>query len=124
MNTPEVSILIPCYNAAPWLAATLDSALSQIGVDFEVILVNDGSSDDSLALAQSYVARGVKVVSQPNSGAAAARNHGLRLARGEYIQFLDADDLLDATKIQRQLQRLRSVPEGNIASAAWARFHE
>ena len=71
--SPLVSILIPCYNAAPWLAATLDSALAQTHPRTEIIVVDDGSSDHSLAIARTFEPHGVRVVTQPNAGASAAR---------------------------------------------------
>ena len=120
--TPLVSIIIPCYNAAPWLAETLDSALKQTWSATEILLINDGSTDDSLVVAQQFASRGVRIIDQPNRGASAARNHGLRVARGEFIQFLDADDLLSADKIARQIELLRSRPTGTLASCAWGRF--
>jgi glycosyltransferase involved in cell wall biosynthesis len=120
--TPAVSILIPCYNAGPWLAETLESALAQSWADKEIIVINDGSRDDSLARARRFESRGVRIVGQPNQGASAARNHGLRLARGEFIQFLDADDLLSPDKIARQVELLATRPAGTVASCAWGRF--
>ncbi len=119
---PRVSILIPCHNAAPWLAATLESALAQTHPRTEIILVDDGSTDDSLSVARAFSSRGIHVVTQTNSGASAARNHALRLAHGDYIQFLDADDLLAPDKITRQLARLSTAPLNAIASGTWGRF--
>jgi glycosyltransferase involved in cell wall biosynthesis len=122
--SPLVSILIPCYNAAPWLAATLDSALAQTHPRTEIIVVDDGSSDHSLAIARTFEPHGVRVVTQPNAGASAARNHALRLSRGDYIQFLDADDLLTPDKIAAQLTALRTPPAraDAIATCRWGRF--
>lgn len=120
--TPLVSILIPCHNAAPWLAATLDSALAQTHPRTEIILVDDGSTDTSLAIARTFATRGVIVATQPNSGASAARNHALRLARGDFIQFLDADDLLAPDKILLQLQTLSSASLNTVAAGPWGRF--
>lgn len=122
-TTPaRVSIIIPCYNAAPWLAQTLESALAQTWPATEIIVVNDGSRDTSLAVAQTFAARGVRVIDQPNRGASAARNHGLRVARGDYIQFLDADDLLAPDKIALQMAALEPAGPDVLASAAWGRF--
>lgn len=123
VTSPLVSILIPSYHAAPWLAGTIESALAQTHAPLEIIVVDDGSRDNSLAIARRYEARGVKVVAQANRGAAAARNAALALAHGDFIQFLDADDLLAPDKISRQLDRLAREPAGTVASAAWARFH-
>ncbi len=118
-----VSIIVPCYNSAPWLAATLESALAQDWPRLEIIVVDDGSRDDGLTIARRFEGRGVRVVTQTNRGAAAARNEGLRHATGEYIQFLDADDLLAPDKISRQMAVIATKPRGTVASAAWARFH-
>jgi len=117
-----VSILIPCYNAAPWLAATLESALAQTWPHCEIILVDDGSKDDSLRIAESFRARGVTVIAQANRGASAARNAALRASRGDWIQFLDADDLLAPHKIERQLAAAAREPGEFMRSARWARF--
>jgi len=120
--TPLVSILIPCHNAARWLAATLESALAQTHPRCEVILIDDGSTDGSLALAQTFAPRGVRIASQPNRGAAAARNHALRLARGDFIQYLDADDLISPRKIGLQLPLLATRPANTLATCRWGRF--
>ncbi|MEO6994121.1 MAG: glycosyltransferase [Lacunisphaera sp.] len=117
-----VSIIVPCYNAEPWLATTLESALAQNWPDKEIIVVNDGSQDRSLAVAETFHARSIRIVSQPNRGAAAARNRGLQEARGEFIQFLDADDLLAFDKISRQIMTIRPLGAGALASGSWARF--
>lgn len=122
--TPTVSILIPCYNAKRWLAATLESALAQTWPATEIIVINDGSTDDSLAVARKFAPRGVRIVDQPNSGASAARNHGLRLAAGDFIQFLDADDLLSPGKIAAQMTLLATRPPGTLATCAWGRFRD
>jgi len=121
--TPKVSIVIPCYNAGPWIALTIESALAQTWPNREIIVVDDGSRDDSLAIARRYEARDVRVISQANRGASAARNVGLGAAGGDFIQFLDADDLLAPDKIARQVAIL--TQEGNrdcVVSGAWQRF--
>jgi glycosyltransferase involved in cell wall biosynthesis len=124
MSAPLVSILIPCYNAAPWLAATLESALAQTWQDKEIILVDDGSTDTSHDIARRYESIGVRIATQPNAGASAARNHALRLARGDFLQFLDADDLLSPGKIAAQVTLLSQRPSGAVATCAWGRFHQ
>jgi glycosyltransferase involved in cell wall biosynthesis len=97
---PLVSILVPAYNAARWIDATLASAAEQTWPRVETIVVDDGSRDETPARARAFAARhpglDLRIVSQPNAGASAARNHALRLARGDFIQFRDADDLLAA----------------------------
>lgn len=120
--TPLVSLIIPCYNAERWLAETLESALAQTWPATEIIFINDGSTDGSLVAARKFEPRGVRVLDQSNRGASAARNHGLRVARGEFIQFLDADDLLSPDKIAAQVALLRTRPAGTLATCAWGRF--
>ena len=92
----KISVILPCYNAGAYLSACLDSLLAQSMRDFEVIFVDDGSRDDSLALARRYAERDARihVFSQENQGVSAARNLGLAHARGEWITFVDGDDLL------------------------------
>jgi glycosyltransferase involved in cell wall biosynthesis len=121
---PLVSILIPCYNAAPWVAATIESALAQSWSRCEIIVVDDGSRDESLAIARSFESRGVTVISQPNRGASAARNRALSHARGEFIQFLDADDILSRDKISLQIALLATSPARSVSSCRWVRFVE
>lgn len=120
---PLVSIIVPCHNAAAWLAETLESALAQQHAPLEIIFIDDGSNDQSLGIARTFEQRGVKIATQANRGAAAARNHGLRLARGSYIQFLDADDLLTADKIAAQISLLEADSTRRaIATCRWGRF--
>lgn len=98
-----VSILIPAYNVECWIGDTIKSALSQTWPRKEIIIVDDGSTDNTLAIARTFESEIVKVVAQQNKGASAARNAGLCFAQGSYIQWLDADDLLARDKISRQL---------------------
>jgi glycosyltransferase involved in cell wall biosynthesis len=102
MKEPLVSLIVPVYNVAPYLKKCLDSVQLQTYRNFEAILVNDGSTDDSLAICQSYakVDSRFHVIDQPNAGVSACRNHALDVAEGKYLQFLDADDWLteDATE--------------------------
>lgn len=91
-----VSVIVPVFNAEEYLPACLDSVLAQTLEDFEIIVVDDGSADGSRAIAQGYAERDdrIRVISQPNRRQGAARNHGLREAIGEYVYFLDADDMM------------------------------
>jgi len=98
-----VSVLIPAYNAERWLATTMRSVLAQTWPRVETIIVDDGSRDGTLAAARAWESASVKVVTQHNSGACAARNAALALAQGAYIQWLDADDLLHPDKIAVQM---------------------
>ena len=119
---PHVSILITAYNAEPWLGETLRSALDQTWRDLEVVLVDDGSTDGTLAVAQGFDDDRLRVITGPNRGACAARNTAIAHARGAFIQFLDADDLLSPNKIEAQLRCLEQEPEGTVATCAWSRF--
>ena len=119
---PLVSILVPCFNAERTLAATLESALAQTWPRCEIVVVDDGSRDGSLALARTFEARGVRSFTQANAGASAARNRALREARGEFFQFLDADDLISPGKIAAQIALLGVRPAGLLATCAWGRF--
>ena len=122
--TPLVSILIPAYNAAPWIAQAIDSALAQTHPRCEIIVVDDGSTDATLAIARTREPRGICVITQPNAGAAAARNHALQIARGEFLQYLDADDLLSPGKIAAQIMLLASRMPGTLATCRWGRFED
>lgn len=126
MTGPLVSVLIPAYNAAPWLGQAVESALSQADVRTEVIIVDDGSTDATLEVARSFGRRGVQVVHQPNAGASRARNHALSLAQGDFIQWLDADDLLAPGKLSAQIGRAREAggPDVLLMSAFGEFFHD
>lgn len=122
MNPPRVSVLIPCYNVAPWLEEAVGSVRAQTWRNYEIILVDDGSTDDTLAVANRLAGPDFKVLHQPNGGQCSAFNAAFRHAQGDYIEYLDADDLLHPAKLEVQLQRLAALPPGWIASGAWARF--
>ena len=119
---PLVSVLIPAYNARPYVAAALDSVLAQTWRPIEVIAVNDSSTDGTTAILDSYRARGVQVIEQSNAGAAAARNRALTNAHGKYVLFLDADDLIGPEHIELLLARL-APDEDYIAMGEWDRFN-
>ena len=104
MNMKKVTIIIPCYNAEKYVNYCIESALNQSYPNIEIIIVNDGSPDNSLNIITQFNNRGrVKIINQSNKGAATARNTGLSYATGDYIQFLDADDVLDPYKIEVQI---------------------
>ncbi len=107
---PRVSVIVPCYNAAAYLPAALASLLAQRPAVWEVIVIDDGSSDDSAAIAAGFGAP-VRCHRQDNQGIAAARNHGLRLAGGDWIAFLDADDLWPADSLGLRLRELAARPD-------------
>ena len=121
---PLVSILIPAYNAEDWIAYTLQSATAQTWPRKEILVMDDGSKDRTADVARRFASKEVAVISIRNQGAASARNHALRLCQGDYIQWLDADDLLARDKIERQLAALGEIDSRRILlSSAWAPFY-
>ena len=120
-----VSILIPAYNAEKWIAKTIKSALFQSWLYKEIIVVDDGSTDKTLAIAKKFDLPIIKVIAQENRGASAARNHALKEAQGDFIQYLDADDLLAPDKIERQVKILSCEGYSDyVATAEWSRFYK
>lgn len=122
MNLPLVSILIPAYNAEHYIAKAIDSALAQTYPNIEIIVINDGSTDNTLSEAKKFEHRGVKVLSQQNRGQCAAANLAFKESKGSFIKFFDADDILASTIIELQVNRLINN-EDYIASCEWARFY-
>jgi glycosyltransferase involved in cell wall biosynthesis len=121
---PLVSILISAYNAEEWIAQTLRSAIAQTWPHKEIILVDDGSTDKTAEVARNFASSGVTVISTKNSGLSAGQNCAYRHSRGDYIQFLDADDLLAPDKVERQLAALTSSDSNRILlSSPWAPFY-
>ncbi|MCY6489309.1 glycosyltransferase family 2 protein [Leptolyngbya sp. GGD] len=120
---PLVSILIPAYNAEEYLAETLDSALAQTWDNLEIIVVDDGSQDNTLAIAKQYESKIVKIIHQSNQGQSASENRALEAAQGDFIQYLDADDLLAPDKIERQIQLLGDSNSPYVTAGEWARFY-
>jgi cellulose synthase/poly-beta-1,6-N-acetylglucosamine synthase-like glycosyltransferase len=120
---PLVSILIPAFNAQNWIADAIKSATSQVWQRKEIIVVDDGSTDETLAVARQFASKELKVVTQSNQGAAAARNHAFSLCQGDYVQWLDADDLLAPDKISRQMNVVEATQDRRVLlSCAWGRF--
>jgi glycosyltransferase involved in cell wall biosynthesis len=121
--TPLISILIPAYNAQQWIADTIASALAQTWPRKEIIIVDDGSSDGTLEIADQFASKAVQVVRQPNQGVSVARNTALSISQGHYIQWLDADDLLAPDKIERQARKLDEIAsKRTLLSGAWGSF--
>ena len=114
---PTVSVLIPAYNAAWCVRKAIDSVLAQDYRDFELIVVNDGSTDDTATVLACY-GHAIRVVDQPNGGMSNARNAGIRAARGEFIAFLDSDDWWLPGKLGRQVELMRARPEVGFCSCA------
>ena len=120
---PLVSILIPAYNAQEWIADTIKSAICQSWKHKEIIIVDDGSSDQTLAVARQFASHQVAVVHKENQGAAATRNHALSLSQGDYIQWLDADDLLSPDKVAKQMEAAEKWrSDRTLFSSAWGFF--
>ena len=123
MAAPTVSVLVPLYQGEPWIAAALDSILAQTFEDFEVMLVDDGSTDGGGEIARAYAQRDgrVRYLWQENAGLPGARNTGLAAASGTYIGFLDADDLWLPDKLERQLA---AVGDGVLYGDAYMMYDD
>jgi glycosyltransferase involved in cell wall biosynthesis len=137
MSGDRVSCIVPVYNGEAWLAETIESILAQTHPPFEVIVVDDGSTDGTAARAQAFPPP-VRYVRQENAGPAAARNHGIAESRGAFLAFLDADDLWHPDKLSRQIALMNSdpalaysvtliqnfwIPELQAEAAAWSEHH-
>ena len=121
---PLVSILIPSYNSETWIKSTIECALAQTWKNKEIIIVDDGSTDNTYSIAKQYESKYFKVITQVNSGACVARNRALSLSQGEFIQWLDADDLLASDKIENQLSGSDLNSESEVIhSCAWGYFY-
>ena len=120
---PLVSIIMPVYNAEQYLASSIDCVLAQTAKDFELLLVNDGSKDNSLAICREYEARDsrVRLLDKPNGGVSSARNMGLDEARGEWIMFVDSDDWLTEDALAVCLEH---VPEYDIIRFSYKRMEK
>lgn len=112
---PTISVIIPAYNAERTILETITSVQQQTFSDWEIIVINDGSTDRTLEVLQGITDDRLKVFSYENSRASGARNHGITHATGEYISFLDADDLWTADKLELQLAALQAHPEAGVA---------
>ena len=121
---PLVSVIIPMYNSEKFVEDTVKSALAQTWPSIEIIIIDDGSIDQSVEIVKRFdPSLNIQLIVQENSGACAARNAGFRASRGEYIQYLDADDLLSPTKISEQMDVLLSDGNmGTITSCQWGKF--
>ncbi|ACB76044.1 glycosyltransferase family 2 protein [Opitutus terrae] len=120
---PLVSVVMAAYNAAIHVVAALDSVAGQTWPHIEIIVVDDGSTDGTPAILAHYSQfRGIQIITQSNRGQCAALNRGLAAAKGEFIKFLDSDDLLSPNAIAVQVAALQDRP-GLVAYGEWARFH-
>ena len=107
-----ISVIVPCYNQANFLDETLNSILNQSYTNWECIIVNDGSPDDTENVAQKWTNKDHRFqhISKENGGLSSARNSGLEVAKGDFIQFLDSDDLLSSDKFQQSIDAIDSFP--------------
>lgn len=116
---PSISVIIPLYNQGQYLGEAVQSVVFQDFEDWEIIIVNDGSTDDSVEAALKIIARfpdkRISLINQRNQGLASARNSGIRASQGKYILPLDADDRIDASYMRRTLTALQNSPEAGIA---------
>jgi len=119
---PLITIIIPVYNGARFLGQALGSVIAQDYRPIEIIVVDDGSTDDSAAIAESFAE--VTCLSQPNQGAWVARNTAISKAKGEFIAFLDADDLWAPNKLTAQAEWLEAHPETGYVTAKYQNFLE
>ncbi len=115
---PEISVIIPSYNSGKHLAETIASILAQTFMDIELIVVDDGSTDQTPALVRTYGAP-VRLIEQTNAGVCAARNRGLKEASGRFICFMDHDDYWFPEKLQRQLEVFRVHPEAGVVYSSF-----
>jgi len=120
-DTPLISICIPIYNAEKYIIETINSVINQTFQNLEIIVVNDGSTDNTLSLLEGFNDSRLKVISQSNKGQCNAANEAFKASNGEYIKFFDADDILSENFIENQLKTLKGRSDA-VASAAWGRF--
>ena len=121
-NNPLVSVCIPAYNSEKYLIETIQCIINQTYTNLEIIVVDDGSADNTLGILMNIKDDRFRYTSQPNRGAAAARNKALAMSKGMFIKFMDADDLISKTCIAEQVSKIINQPDC-IASAKWGRFY-
>lgn len=119
---PLVSVIMPAKNAEPWIADAIQSCLRQTWQSLEVIVIDNGSTDRTNEIARAFTSPLVRVLECTRPGASAARNDGIAASHGDFIQFLDADDVLAPEKIAIQLETISAAPDGAVANGEWVRF--
>ena len=117
-HTPTVTVVMPVYNTAAYVEAAIDSVLDQTFGDIELLIIDDGGSDESITLCRAYTDPRIRIISQANRGLAGARNTGIHQAQGEFIAFLDSDDLWAPEKLTRHVQHLRQNHQIGVSYAA------
>lgn len=120
---PLVSVVIPTYNNAHYIRQAVDSALSQTYSSYEVIVIDDGSTDETCSVLRPYNGR-IQYICQDNQGVSSARNHGIRIARGEFISFLDSDDYFLPNKLAEQISAFEIMPSLGILHSGWRMVNE
>ena len=124
MEEPLVSVIIPAYNASKTIIGCLDSVYEQTYRNLEVIVVDDGSKDDTLSILRQYAQEHndltFQIYSIPNSGPASARNYGIEHSKGEYIAFLDSDDQWNKTKIEKQIACFQKYPKVDLLGCGYS----
>lgn len=118
---PQISVILPLYNGEATLKETIDSVLNQTFKDLELVIVNDGSQDASLEIITSIKDSRIKVFSYSNAGVSASRNRGISQATGEYISFIDQDDIWTTDKLETQLKALQNNPQATVAYS-WTNY--
>lgn len=113
------SVIIPLYNKAPYVAKAIESVLGQTYRDFEVIVIDDGSTDQSLEAAKAFENKSITIISQPNSGVSTARNNGVKIAKHPYICFLDADDWWHPTFLEEMKRLITDFPDAGIYGSGY-----
>lgn len=115
-----ISIVIPLYNKASCILKTIQSVINQTYTNFELIVVNDGSTDEGVSIASSYPDSRIRVINKKNGGVCSARNRGIREAKGDYIAFIDADDLWEKDYLEEQVKMIHDFPEAAMWSINFA----
>ena len=123
MNSPLVSIIVSCYNGEKYIGDTLNSLLIQSYTNIEIVVVNDGSTDESERIIKSFLDKRITYFKQTNKGQCAALNYGFSKSVGSYIKFYDADDILQPTVIQGQVESLLEVSDDCLSFVEWRRFY-
>lgn len=121
-NKKLVSVIVPIYNVADYLKECIDSIVKQTYTNIEIILVDDGSTDNSLNICKSYADGRICVYSKENGGQSSARNYGLDVAQGDYIVFVDSDDYIEENYVERLVLAISSDPSVDIAQCGYRKF--
>ena len=121
--TPKVSIIIPVYNCELYIAQAIESVLNQTYTDYEIIVINDGSTDNTHQVLQPYMKK-IRYFSQENKGLSATRNQGIKMAKGKLISLLDADDLFLYYKLQEQVANFDAQPNIGLVQSGWRVVNE